>query len=282
MKYQKGFTVRINNTKFKQWDGKRWQYFVKTRCNVCKKEIIRSKANLSKGYGLCSYDCRSQYHLKENDPKLYNILDNINNLDFYYLIGLIASDGHIVWKDCTKSEKSYYCMISLIKDDKEVLEKIKNKFGGYLKIQKNQCIWQAGSKTFVQYLRDMVGLTNNKSLTLNLSNWFFNLTNERQWMFVKGFFDGDGCISKNTKNGSYNAFICTASKYFADMLKQFFDNQNLNTSNYFCKSNNVYNINFLKENNSFKNILDKFYLNNTKNSLYLNRKYERYKELCLI
>jgi len=181
-------------------------------CLYCKKELI-NKYNL-----FCSSFCENQNYYKNTDIKNYSILNNRGNLNFYYLLGLIVTDGNIF---------GTRCRVGLQKQDSHILFDIKKKFGGQIfKDKKNTFYWYTHNINFMGYLKSL-GLTTNKTYTLNdnkLKVWFCNLENNQKWAFILGVVDGDGNIRINKHTNSYFGYqLCIecANKGLLKFIKEF-------------------------------------------------------------
>lgn len=163
-----------------------------------------------------------------------NFTIHVNTPNFCYLVGLICTDGHIQWPGCTKSSHMYRCLISQHKKEQKLLENIQKCFGGKIyKLTKSQMCWSIGGKEFTEYLRDIVGITNNKSLSLNVKKWFDELSEENKKHFIRGVLDGDGSIScipqkRILKSGTMQLYltkhfcVVSGSQIFTEMLLQYF------------------------------------------------------------
>jgi len=249
------------------------KYYIKTKCIICKKEILRNKYQLKRCKPCCSMQCILKYKQSKEKSK---ILGLINTPDFYYLVGLICADGHINWPGCTPGVKHYACTISLHNNDQQLLKNIKNKFGG--KICNNTCgtvkKWYINSKQFIEYLKNEVGLTNNKSLTLDISKWYKGLDEEYKHCFIRGVVDGDGSIYCDGQ-GIWRFAIITGSKLFSDILKEYFKQYNMKYREHLAPTskNTMYTVQL----NGKYSIpaLHKIY-NITEGNLYLKRKYNKY------
>jgi intein/homing endonuclease len=134
---------------------------------------------------------------------------------------------------------------------------------------------------FIEYLNS-IGITNNKSITLNVTKWFERLEDKEQWAFLRGVIDGDGCftffISQRIKRG--NCTIVSGSKEFTNMIKQFLgDKAHIFIKTPYKNSGNK-SINYIITINcaNVPKILYKLYENmDIDSDLYLKRKYESYK-----
>jgi hypothetical protein len=250
--------------------GKYWVYYVETLCDNCNKTILCNKQSKQrKGYNFCSKTCKCNFYQKINDPKGANILALKDTPNFIYLVGLIAADGNIKWVGCTKSCITNVCSIELQKQDVKILEDIHNMFGGHIyNTKKGTYLWTLHNLEFIKYLRDVVGLSHNKSLTLDVSYWFKNLTKEQQTHFIRGIFDGDGCISNGSpsSSGYWYMGICTYSSKFLEMLIEYFNEYNYKTN----KKNEIH------FNGSY--IIKPFYNIMTDRYLHLHRKYKKWQQ----
>lgn len=126
-----------------------------------------------------------------------NYFEYIDTPQKAYILGLIYADGNI-HKNMVR--------LSLQEDDKEILEKIRRELQSTHPIKiihyntknpswKNQyCLSIVNKK-----LRDdlvLHGVTEAKSLTLTFPN---TLSSDLYNHFIRGYFDGDGYVSKNPK-----------------------------------------------------------------------------------
>ena len=191
------------------------------------------KNNMNKYRQFCSEMCKIYY----DDPKQEHIMDYIDTSNFHYLVGLIATDGHIAYPGCTKTTKSYYCNIKLNSIDSELLYKIQKIFGGGVTeesvsgFNKNsqQTVWRVSNKQFIDYLMK-IGMTNKKTYNLNMDDYFNSISKENQIAFLRGVIDGDGSIcirdralrKKPCMGLQCNFNICSASKSFISMLENYF------------------------------------------------------------
>ena len=228
----------------------------------------------------CSELCRNKF----NDPLQYDIMKHVDSTNFCYLVGLIATDGHIGYPGCTKTTKTYYCNIKLNKKDCDILYKIKRIFGGSVRLDNiSTMAWRVHNPQFIQYLVS-IGLTNKKTYDLDLNTYFLNLTLENQNHFLRGVFDGDGSITIRTRKNKTkewlqcNSSICSASYKFIELIQSKFNNGILTTRKkiqnkaatcdlYYYYMNGIKIIPNLKE----------IYNVNENTDLFIERKYNTYK-----
>lgn len=130
--------------------------------------------------------------------KNYNIsyFENIDSEDKAYFLGFIYADGSIV----TKNRNSVYLKIHT--KDKHILEDLINSIDGEMDIWylKNRDICQitiSGKKIVSDLVK--YGLHQNKTFTIK----YPDIPTEFERHFIRGYFDGDGCIRVKTdsRNG---------------------------------------------------------------------------------
>jgi endogenous inhibitor of DNA gyrase (YacG/DUF329 family) len=214
-------TIPSKNGLYKVLEGKTIRYYKQVNCEHCNKIIYKSKYHTLKyPHCFCSRRCQADFHFKASGK--ISPLDKQENNNFYYLLGLIVTDGHIAWPGSSKTQKGYKCNITLHKNDVKLLEEIQKMFGGQLfKRPDNTYTWTLFYGPWVEYLRDTVGLTNNKTYTLTIDKWYNTLTDSQRNYFWRGCIDGDGWIYES-KNDNFVG-ICTASLNFAKLISVSFD-----------------------------------------------------------
>lgn len=106
-----------------------------------------------------------------------------------YIIGFICADGYVCERKGFESVQ-----IELNEKDISILEYIKNNLQYNRKItlnkKKKSCRLRITSKKIV---KDLVNLGIKQCKSLNLK--FPNVPQKYIWDFIRGYFDGDGCIS---------------------------------------------------------------------------------------
>lgn len=145
-----------------------------------------------------------------------------------YVLGLIYADGTII--DARKSSRTCYLQIS--NNDKPLLEQVKqamsskhsiisrkprhvNFFGKSYFCKENFSL-RIGSRIIFKDLVQL-DLTPRKSLTIGLPK----LPKKHFRFFLRGYFDGDGCIgtySKNNKTPRLHVVFVSGSYGFLDQL----------------------------------------------------------------
>jgi len=263
--------IQQNNILYKFNKHGKKQRVIKIKCSYCKNTIYKDFRKSRRGkYSYClGTNCKRLHQYKYKDSKGSKIMQLIDTPNFNYLVGLIASDGHIQYPGSSPSVTKYGCRIELHERDLELLKNIKTKFGGYLnKGNSKKCSlyhWDIFNRDFIIFLRDIVGLTNNKSKTLDINRfWFNNLEKNSKSSFIRGIVDGDGCVCF-TKNKFIS--ICSYSPKFMIFLKEYFNTHKYKMSTY-GKELKFFGRNALP---AFKDIFV-----NDKKSLFMKRKWEKW------
>ena len=199
-----------------------------------------------------------------------HIFDVINTEEKAYWLGFIFADGNISSYTPDK-KRAYKFELSLALKDKNHLCKFNsfmNYNGNNIRCDSFRCRWLVGSKHLWKTLNSY-GCTPNKSLTLNFPNESIFVSKDLIRHFIRGYFDGDGCIICTDKTKSVNLlgtpnFLTNCQKYF-----------------------NVYNILHKNHNSNLTMRFDAFgktayriaeflYKDST---IYLDRKYTKYLKL---
>lgn len=156
----------------------------------------------------------------------YRDLKDINLLNAH-LLGIIWSDGSI--------SNGHGVSIRLNQNDQDYLEKIskslvegskhpkiytiKNKLGNGRYSKKDQVGLSICRTDFVQYLERNLGLPRNKEkVNHGLPECILKANDSVFFSFLRGFMEGDGCITKN-KNHPSVSFSCT-SKVADELIDQ--------------------------------------------------------------
>lgn len=193
---------------------------------------------------------------------------SIDNCRKAYFFGLIAADG------CNTGGG---LAISLVESDSYILEELKNdiKYDGYIRklnarklSQNNQKILSINGKFLSQQLTDL-GISKNKSLTLI----FPNIKRELLPHFIRGYFDGDGCVS--VENNKVRCINFVGSKNMIETLCDIFTNNLSIKCNKIRKIKNIYSLNITNKDGFIK--LYKYMYNGSE--LFLLRKREKFNHL---
>jgi uncharacterized protein (DUF433 family) len=180
-----------------------------------------SRVNIAEKYSVCAdsvynlflkygFQVKSMSHAKQQYKINENYFDEIDTPNKAYILGLLYADG------CNMTDK-HEVTIALQEQDKHILEQIKNElqYDGPLRFinynnknpnHQNQYALDITNKRISSIL-DQFGVWKNKSLILEWPEW---LDKTLYPHFVRGYFDGDGCLylGKNGK-GAEISFVGT-------------------------------------------------------------------------
>lgn len=206
-----------------------------------------------------------------------------------YTLGLILSDGAI--EDVRKSSRT--CYIALTSKDKSLLTQVKKvlksghlirtippsfqKFrNGETYLCTTKYTLRIGNKEMYKDLVNL-GISPRKSLTARLP---LNIPNKLFSYLLRGYFDGDGCLSIYRKHQKYPTRIklifTSGSKHLLeDIVKKLNQILNLDKAIIYFNSN-AFRLIFGKYESL--HILSYMY-SNLSNAPFLNRKYALYQEL---
>lgn len=196
------------------------------------------------------------------DTANYHIFDNIDNEEKAYWLGFLFADGYV-------SLTTNLIELSLQLNDETHLEKFKSFMNAQQNITKDsfRCRIVISNKHLKQTLINL-GCTSQKSNTIK----FPKINRELYPHFIRGYFDGDGCISKTFSSFLWNtASIASGSISFITDLKEILENIGMNQLVIYKKSkSNVWYIGFIGQN------FNKFFSYTYSNSnIYLDRKFNR-------
>lgn len=194
-----------------------------------------------------------------------HFLDIINTEEKAYFLGLMYSDGYNI-----KNKNEFG--ISLSGEDSYMIERIRdilnaNKpiFQRYPKNGQSVFELRLSSEYFSNKLTEL-GCCPNKSLKLKFPDMIpvYLLRH-----FIRGYFDGDGSVTKINKNGHRVSFVGTES--FCLTLQCILKDI-INIDSHLMKHKNVYYLRFSKT-NDIKNFFNWIYEDST---IYLLRKYKKF------
>lgn len=222
--------------------------------------------------------------LRKENIKI-DIFNPVNTPEAAYILGFYIADG------CLNGNKF---VITLNEKDKEILEKIRDYMSPITKlIYKKETINKQGivshpmysfafaCKEIVSCLEDL-GLGKNKTY---LSKSIKNIVpKELMWDFIRGYWDGDGCISssnvtKNVKETSYNYInigftIISKDPDILSEMNEFFIEEGINTHVYPDNKGNYLVGTHSKS--EVEKIYNKLY---TSSNLFMERKRTKFNEI---
>ncbi len=226
-----------------------------------KAERIGLRADLSK----ISSIMNRKYHCNE---LFFCIPNNINS----YWSGFIAADGYVY----TGEKNGLKLSINLKKSDYLHLQKMnKNMNGNYLiRIDDNTCyLTISGYNNIINDLKDNFSIVQKKSLILQPPK-IYNEDYIRS--FIRGYFDGDGCLSKINKFNGWQVNITSGSLDIITWIKNQTENFLMNIK---C---NIYHYNkyycLILSTRQALRFLQWLYYNSTQDTR-LDRKYNSFLQL---
>lgn len=188
-------------------------------CEYCNKEF-----EIKRGHNNQRFCCKS-CSVKARNPEDIGLFgNNYNNKIVSYILGIILTDGCI-----TRRGNRDTIVIGL--NDKYMVEMIRDYVCPQKKIYKCgngwQVIWR--NEKDVEILRSM-SITNRKTFTTKFIMLEYDI-----WHFIRGIFDGDGCVyysrmhdKKYNRDYTYTCVtISTASITFAEGINKFLNDNNI-------------------------------------------------------
>lgn len=193
-----------------------------------------------------------------------------------YVLGFIFADGNV----CI-SNRGKYLVVSSV--DREIIFKIKNWLKSEHKICSKKPNWPNGKTKFVlrignRFIYDSLmlrGLYPNKSLTID-----FPIVPKRYLKdFIRGYFDGDGCVYVEKSKGQGERFIVkrltivftSGSKLFLIGLLEALRSNLVIRQSKIYKSNRSFQIRF---STSDSIALFKYLYGNLESEIFLRRKFD--------
>jgi hypothetical protein len=223
--------------------------------------------DILKKYGIVIKTKILKYNFNEN------YFEKIDTEDKAYFLGFIVADG------CIHSNTNN---IKIIQKEQDILYKFKNyiKFDGPIFFSENRNISSIGVSSF-KMKKDLenLGVVSNKTMIIKYPSIPMELENH----FMRGVFDGDGCISihhdKRDESDRGQVNICSGS---IDFISKYVDNlykyANVKKNNIRCPKGTYYVIDWggLTD---VENIFRFLYKDAT---VFLERKKETFDKVMLI
>lgn len=207
------------------------------------------------------------------DKEYFSIIDTPNKA---YVLGFIYADGAVM-------EDANCLQISLQERDYDILEKIKSElcYTGQIKYSdynnKKNKNWSPVYRLSISskdIVRDLVkhGVVQNKSLVLS----FPKIDESLYSHFIRGYFDGDGCLFlKNEKNKIDQVSIASTESFCKSVYKILIDNSVIYGGGVYesAAKNGITKLVRFGGEYQVKNFCDWIY---NEASIYLDRKYNCY------
>lgn len=217
--------------------------------------------------------------LKREEKYFYdeNFFETINTEEKAYWLGFIYADGYV---QRNKEKRVTELGIELQIGDIEHLKKFNKSIQGNLEVKIKEryddryC--HSNTHCFIRLYKSKIvddliklGVVPNKSHIIQ----FPNLREDMILPFIRGFFDGDGCLMLNKQRNCHRFdFACASIVFIESLRKILYEKYNINS--YITKEpkGNVYRLNIRGLTNAylFGNLL---YENA---NIYLDRKYKKF------
>ena len=206
----------------------------------------------------------------------FNYFDSIDTEEKAYWLGFIWADGYISSSPLKLfGKKAYTFELSLKLEDKNHLKKLQKELNTERPIltNNNRCRLLVNSKHFWETLNNY-GCTPNKSLTLKFPNINIFKSKDLIRHFMRGYFDGDGCISYTNKEHTTLNMQLLGTK---DFLQIFIQNLPEDLQDFTLRHNHNNDKELTYLINTSSNKAYKFFKFLYENSnIYLERKYSRF------
>ena len=197
-----------------------------------------------------------------------NIFKEIDTEEKAYWLGFLYADGYI-------RENS----VELSLKDKEHVEKFKKFTGSRCKIcekhiklnNKEYVAYRLNmrNKEFAHWLYDK-GMHQNKSLSITYPSC---IPNEFNKDFIRGYFDGNGCVCEKNKRNMCFSFCSGSEKFITSLREELIKNEIYCSKIYARTGNNIcFNFNIYSNFNNASKFYDYIYKDAT---IYLDRKFNK-------
>lgn len=210
----------------------------------------------------------------EHSHRLHNVdehmFDSIDTPEKAYWLGFLYADAY-------NYEKKGWITLALQEKDLDHIYKFVYFMKGsktsvkYIKATKAYT-YKINSKYLSKVLHDK-GCPQAKSFIINYPTW---LSKDLNFHFIRGYFDGDGCLTSRSKQQEYKWSI-VGTREFCEKVNELFKELNINlTICYISQTNN--NTYELQSSGNLKiqKICDQLYNNST---IHMERKYKKYLDL---
>lgn len=172
--------------------------------NNLSKQYHTNKSTLSKKLKDLGYEVINKHNALKIDETVFDVIDTEEKA---YWLGFLYADGNISSITDPTKKTQYRVTINLKESDSNHLRKF-NKFIGHIndnvKFNKGgcgsdiQCHWQINNQHLWESL-NRLGCVPNKSLIITFPNEEIFTSKFLIRHFLRGYFDGDGCITYNKR-----------------------------------------------------------------------------------
>lgn len=265
--------------RMKNFTKKEEQYIIDSYKSGKSKNQLRLEFNVSEGVikRILEKNNIKIRQVQESNKRKFNINDkyfDTENPNMAYIMGLWAAGGNV-------DSKENRLDLELNSTDIEILEQIKEELQSERPIKIYQCqngyiknkllFWSSHiKKKFAEY-----GIVPNKTYSPDFHAPY--KLNKIYWIdYIRGFFDGDGCVKKNTSltfelNSINQQFLIDIQQFF---LEEYNIPMQISIAHDRPKQFTIYRL--YCYGNWAREIYKILY---TPNSLYFKRKYDKWQEL---
>ncbi len=204
--------------------------------------------------------------------------EEIDTEEKAYWLGFIYADGYIIFNERTRN---YELGIELQIKDSTHLEKFNKALDGNISISSRKrvcnlnnkeyetCLIRIYNKRMVQSLMNY-GVVQNKSKKISLPA----LRTDLMTHFVRGFFDGDGCITLDSQHNHPKADFTSGSLLFLQDLRAWLYENGVGS--YICQEREETFRLFIRGMKNYDNFYNLIYEDST---IYLDRKKNKKEEI---
>ena len=259
-------TIEIEQQIIKDYESK--TMFIK---DICSKYNISNYIfnRILKKYKIEKYDPHFLYPQNQRKFPLNEDFFFVQTPEMAYILGILAADGTV--RKCSNEVK-----LTLCAEDKDYLQSLQRLIGGTpikeytdSKGYKN-VTWTFSSKKIKDELATY-NIVPQKTFTFT----FPLKLEQKYWIdFIRGYFDGDGCVSTAGKNAIHWQ-LCSKNKDVLEKTLSFFEEEyNIPKVNIYKRQDGLYY--FQYSTNATRKIYEFLY---TDNCLYLPRKKEKFQKI---
>lgn len=177
----------------------------------------------------------------------FDYFETIDSYDKAYFLGFIGADGCVYDRNEVNRQKSL--SICIHRKDEYILDIFRKCIDSNNKILRNE--YYTDNNVLVEtstivIVSDKMCDDLSKYEIVPRKTWTFkvkNIPDKYMWHFIRGFFDGDGSISKNKKsdNPSDYSMSFVGNKYTMSFIHDYLSNHNIKSSLLKCKEDNYAN-----------------------------------------
>lgn len=224
-------------------------------------------------YSISSYVKRNIYRTKKWSNELEDTgWINDDNPLFWYVLGLLASDGHL----------GKFNEVSFFQKNSKFIKQLQKWISHHGVLYGKKCYTIHINNALLHTKLEELGFSNDKRYSIP----FIEAPNEDlQWLFIRGLFDGDGSLYFNYTSGRFEGInwqITSGSKSMTDGICRFLSKQNIKYYIDTCTSaaNNLYYHIGVRSLEGIKQIFSLLYKNNEEYKFFI--KYGKFLKILKI